>query len=277
MLNPFNASNNLDELVFANRNKTYGAYSLRKEYDARITKSVFIVLGSFVLLFISALIYSNVYPVVTPLKKAPEVPPTFLDNTIFEIDMSRGGNMATSTSQPATTPTSSSTPNRVDEYNFQITTTTTVDNIETSPTDNSGTSHSQEGNHTNNTGGGDISGTETGGSGTGGDVVNAPMVTFVPDVFPEFLNGNLHTYLASQINYPPQALAAGVQGKVIIMFDVLADGTIANVTLKRGIGFGCDEEALRVVKNMPRWKPGKQQGKSVAVRMNLPIKFETVN
>lgn len=66
---------------------------------------------------------------------------------------------------------------------------------------------------------------------------------------------------------------AGVQGAVYVTFVVEPDGNITNVKVLRGIGAGCDDEAIRVVKAMPKWKPGKQRGKSVRVQFNLPIRF----
>ena len=83
----------------------------------------------------------------------------------------------------------------------------------------------------------------------------------------------LMRYLATNIKYPPYAKEAGIQGRVFINFIVETDGSITNVKILRGIGGGCDEEAIRVVKNMPKWKPGMQRGKPVRVPFNLPVKF----
>jgi protein TonB len=69
------------------------------------------------------------------------------------------------------------------------------------------------------------------------------------------------------------ANSAGISGVVYVTFVVDKDGKIKDVKVLRGIGGGCDEEAVRVVKNMPAWKPGKQRGKSVTVQYNLPIRF----
>jgi protein TonB len=69
------------------------------------------------------------------------------------------------------------------------------------------------------------------------------------------------------------ANSAGISGVVYVTFVVDKDGKIKDVKVLRGIGGGCDEEAVRVVKNMPSWKPGKQRGKSVTVQYNLPIRF----
>jgi protein TonB len=85
--------------------------------------------------------------------------------------------------------------------------------------------------------------------------------------------GALMKYLAENIKYPPLAKESGIQGRVFINFVVEPDGSISNVKVLRGIGGGCDEEAVRVVKNMPKWSPGKQRGKPVRVSYNLPVKF----
>ena len=65
-----------------------------------------------------------------------------------------------------------------------------------------------------------------------------------------------------------------IEGKVFVQFVVDRDGSITDVVVVRGIGGGCDEEAIRVVKNSPSWKAGKQRGKNVRVRMVLPITFK---
>lgn len=80
-------------------------------------------------------------------------------------------------------------------------------------------------------------------------------------------------FLAENLYYPQAAREASVQGTVYITFVVEADGTITDIRVLRGIGKGCDEEALRVIKLMPKWLPGKQRGKPVRVQYNLPIKF----
>jgi len=77
----------------------------------------------------------------------------------------------------------------------------------------------------------------------------------------------------SKIREPAMAKDAGIKGKVYVTFVVDKDGSIADVKVLRGIGGGCDEEAMRVVKGMPRWSPGKQRGKAVRVQYNLPINF----
>jgi periplasmic protein TonB len=100
------------------------------------------------------------------------------------------------------------------------------------------------------------------------------IFTVVEDM-PGFPGGEeeLFRYLGKNIKYPAMAKDAGIKGMVYVNFVVWIDGTIKDVKVLRGIGGGCDEEALRVVENMPKWKPGKQRGKTVPVSYNLPIRF----
>ena len=80
-------------------------------------------------------------------------------------------------------------------------------------------------------------------------------------------------YLQENIKYPEMAKESGIQGIVYVTFVVEKDGRITSVKVLRGIGGGCDEEAVRVIKKMPRWKPGKQRGRSVRVQFNMPVRF----
>jgi len=107
------------------------------------------------------------------------------------------------------------------------------------------------------------------------DVQQQQIFVVVEDM-PHFPGGEaaLMKYLASHIKYPELAKESGIQGTVFINFVVEPpDGHIDHVKVLRGIGGGCDEEAVNVVKNMPKWVPGKQRGKPVRVSFNLPVKF----
>jgi protein TonB len=92
---------------------------------------------------------------------------------------------------------------------------------------------------------------------------------------PAFPGGDLARmkFLQDNIKYPIIAKESGIQGTVYVTFVVERSGAVTDVKILRGIGGGCDEEALRVVKNMPRWEPGTQRGKPVRVQFNMPIKF----
>jgi TonB family protein len=92
---------------------------------------------------------------------------------------------------------------------------------------------------------------------------------------PEFPGGldALMTFIRTRIQYPRLAIESGISGKVICGFIVNTDGSISDAKVLRGIGGGCDEEAIRVIKSMPNFKPGTQNGHPVRVRYNLPINF----
>jgi len=96
------------------------------------------------------------------------------------------------------------------------------------------------------------------------------------EAYPEFEGGveAFNTYIMKEITYPLEARQAGVEGRVDVEFVVDKDGSIAHVEAIRGIGAGCDEEAVRVVKTVPRFKPATQNGKPVRVRMVVPVVFQ---
>ena len=107
------------------------------------------------------------------------------------------------------------------------------------------------------------------------EVVEAEIFTIVEEM-PEFPGGmqKLADYLAKNIKYPQMARESGIQGRVFVNFVVEPDGHVSNVNVMRSLGGGCDEEAMRVVKAMPKWKPGKQRGKAVRVSYILPVNFK---
>jgi protein TonB len=80
-------------------------------------------------------------------------------------------------------------------------------------------------------------------------------------------------FLQDNLRYPAIARESGIQGTIYITFVVERDGSLTDIKILRGIGGGCDEEAMRVVKLMPKWAPGKQRGKAVRTQFNMPIKF----
>ncbi|MBX2842783.1 MAG: energy transducer TonB [Flammeovirgaceae bacterium] len=82
-----------------------------------------------------------------------------------------------------------------------------------------------------------------------------------------------YKYIKKNIKYPNQARKLGVEGKVYIQFIVNTDGTLSDIHIMRGIGTGCDEEAIRILENSPKWNPGKQRGRPVRQRMVFPLHF----
>lgn len=104
---------------------------------------------------------------------------------------------------------------------------------------------------------------------------NQKEVFMVVEKMPEFNGGSkaLMEYLEANINYPEAARKGGIQGGVYVTYVVETDGSISDIRIRRGIGGGCDEEAMRVVSAMPNWVAGTQRGKAVRVQFNLPIRF----
>ena len=100
------------------------------------------------------------------------------------------------------------------------------------------------------------------------------IIYTIVEQMPDFPGGQekLNKFLL-QIKYPRAARKKGVSGKVYVTFVVNSDGKIKNVKILRGLGYGLDEEVLRVVNKMPDWIPGKQNGKEVSVQFNLPVNF----
>lgn len=106
------------------------------------------------------------------------------------------------------------------------------------------------------------------------EVAEAEIFTVVEDQ-PTFPGGDEARirFLTNNIKYPQMARENSIQGTVYVTFVVERDGSVTDVRVLRGIGGGCDEEAIRVIKAMPKWNPGKQRGKPVRVQFNMPIKF----
>jgi len=107
------------------------------------------------------------------------------------------------------------------------------------------------------------------------EVVEQEVFTIVEQM-PSFPGGDqkMYEYLGKNIKYPQIARESGIQGRVFVNFVVEPDGHVSNVNVMRSLGGGCDEEAMRVVKAMPKWKPGKQRGKAVRVSYILPVNFK---
>lgn len=83
-----------------------------------------------------------------------------------------------------------------------------------------------------------------------------------------------YEYLGEKIRYPDEARRIGISGRVFVEFVVAKDGSLTDAKVVKGIGGGCDEEALRVIRKAPKWKPGKQRGRPVKVRMTVPVFFK---
>ena len=107
------------------------------------------------------------------------------------------------------------------------------------------------------------------------EIVEAEIFKVV-EVMPEFPGGaaKMMEYIQKNMKYPMMARESDIQGRVFVNFVVEPDGSISNVAVLRGIGGGCDEEAVRVVQSMPKWNPGKQRGTAVRCAFTVPIIFK---
>ena len=104
---------------------------------------------------------------------------------------------------------------------------------------------------------------------------SAQQIFTVVEKQPEYPGGTaeLFKYLSKAIKYPVIAQENGIQGRVVCSFVVNRDGSIVDIQVMRGVDASLDKEAVRVISEMPKWKPGEQRGKPVRVRFILPVQF----
>ena len=263
----------LEDIVFQNRNKSYGAYILRADYQNVIKKALIIGIGIFCLAILTPILWAKVdrkdkIIVVAEVIDVNELP----KDEVKPIE--------------PVTPPPPVEPEPQAKSQIRFTEPEIIDDSKATelPPDQDALSEAV------NIGTQNIIG------------VDEPIPTEDPDankssqpempvaikvdesnqIFtaveqnPEFMGGMdaLLKFLQKNLRYPTPAVNANVGGKVFMQFVVGQDGSITKVDVLKGIGFGCDEEAQRVVKLMPRWSPGKQSGRPVAVRYTLPISFQ---
>jgi protein TonB len=258
----------LNEIVFKNRNKNYGAYAIRSEYGNTIIKS----LGATILFFASisalALWLSNTVVEDKKIDIDGNIVP-MVDLYKVEVDVTP----LQRTEPAATRHPAASTPNTPEvSTNINDHAVEPINTPVQTPESTSGTG-SQTG--TSDVLPGGATGNNPAGTGDGPDVGPANPTSepvLAPDVPPSF--ENIGAFIQKNLKYPTFALESNVSGRVIITFVIDEEGKIISASLLKGIGYGCDEEALRVVKLMPKWKPGMVKGKPVKVSFNLPIVFK---
>lgn len=254
----------IDDLVFEFRNKNYGAYFLRKIYNRNLITSAGVATGLFLLFIAIPTIINAISSAKTEDKKidlsevdlAPPPPEDKTEPPPPEVEPP----------PPLKSTIQFTPPEPVEDNKVTETRMTTTDDL-------------KDLDISNKTEEGDKNGVDR--SLLDENVGKGPVqqednqvYTYVEQM-PEFPGGEakLLKYLADNIKYPPMASENDIQGRVIIEFVVGADGKIKDAKVAKGIGFGCDEEALRVVKSMPPWNPGKQNGRSVNVNYRVPVKF----
>ena len=269
---PNNAT--LDDIVFANRNKAYGAYALRKEYPRIVTRAL--IIGASLMGL--ALVGPTLISVLTPEKK---------EEAMVEVDLMKLPPPPIDPNEPPPPPPPPVELPKVNTVKFLPPEVKPDEEVpeETPPP---AVEELKEAVAAEKTQEGDpnaeevIAAPEESAGPTKAEVVvEAPApkddeVFTVVEQQPEFQGGQaaMYAWLGKNIKYPAAAQRANISGKVFVSFTVNTDGSITDAQVLKGLGFGTDEEAIRVVKSMPRWKPGKQSGRSVRVKYNLPISFQ---
>jgi TonB family protein len=109
-----------------------------------------------------------------------------------------------------------------------------------------------------------------------GTVADTMKKYTIVDVYPKFPGGEMarNQFLKVNIHYPDKAVKERIEGTVMVIFVIEDDGSLSNIRISKGIGGGCDEEAIRAVKTMPRWEPGIYNGKAVKVLVRMPVIFK---
>lgn len=251
-----------NDLVFEDRNHAYGAYEIRKNYD----RNLILVMAGVVLVIGTAF---GVYKIVKNLPK-PQEEEVPLDLTQFAVD-------APEEEEPLE-PLEPEIPPMEETIQF-LPPVVTNEEVTTPPPTQQDLENTAASTTTNE--GNDPFGGQAPPPPPKDPVVEKPkepeVYTFVDEVA-EFPGGavELRKYLAEHIKYPQTAVEMGLEGKCYLTFVVSENGYISNVKVKKGVTDckECDEEAIRVVKSMPRWKPGKLNGKEVNSVFSLPVTFK---
>jgi protein TonB len=248
----------LDELVFENRNKAYGAYVIRKEY-AESLKIGFFVTYAFVAVLVLCSFVMKTGEVIKEV-----VMPAIDDTTGIVVDIPHPPvpDLPPVPQKPAGGPKITSIIPVV-VYQIVETPPTAPPDIPTAP---------------------NVDGPPTGppapptSGDPGPELPAAPPVesqaVMIADKMPE-MEGDVMKFLKRNLIYPDRAVEKGTKGKVFMSFVVEKDGSVSNIQVLKGIGDGCEEEATRVIKKM-KWKPGENHGHPVRVLFHLPITF-TIN
>jgi len=264
----------LNDIVFEGRNKAYGAFILRQLYHRHLARALAIAVSLSLLLVSAPLVKEYFFPalIVSP-DIIPDLPPPLklMRPPVTEPIKELGG---AAPAHAVVRPRADVAPTVVPDKNKPLErviepVAPTVGPIDDQPI--------IEGPLTSKTGTGTGTGPGNDSVGSGKAVVPASSTPFlVAEVMPQFVGGNeaLMRYMQKNLRYPPQALRNSIEGRVFVSFTVQADGSIADVQVLKGLGFGTDEEAAKVVKNMPSWIPGQQNKRNVAVRYTIPITFQ---
>jgi len=256
----------LNDIVFKSRNKSYGAYVIRSEYGNTILKS----LGATVLFFASisllAFWLNNTVEVDKKLIMDGNIVPEVETYKTTEVELLPLKKEVAAATPPAASAanTQAVSTNFNDQALVQNTNVVEANDGGNNPTGQTGNPDATTGDGTN----GDPAGT---GENPEGVATNMPVEAANLDALPSF--DNMGIFLQRNLKYPAMALNENVSGRVVVNFIIDEEGKVEKATILKGIGYGCDEEALRVIKLMLKWKPGIKNGKPVKATFNQAIVF----
>ena len=252
-----NSFESLNDLVFENRNKEYGAYMIRKSYNDNLLFALFSAASFIGILAFAAFLFTK------NTDKVPNIKGQLMlqDSVSIFVDIT-----------PPETPE-----RKIEKVVKPKEITPKSDNLNLLASDDKKDVMIKGNDEVVINKNGKPDGVDSMPS-TIGVNVETPHSTLPSDPLPfvdqmpEF-NGNLFKYLRDNLQYPRIAAEYGTSGTVVLQFVIENDGSIGNLKILNPIGDGCTEEAIRVVKSMPRWKPGKNHGEPSRVLFNLPVKF----
>jgi periplasmic protein TonB len=245
-------SDNIDDILFENRNKTYGAFEMRRKYNKQFIISALVSVLVFVLIFLIPFIIIN-----RPEKALKESPyyTEFISSQPVDI----------------VPPEDELLPELI---KLQKKAAYTVPQVVTNADEKALSDLNSDTEEADTTLKGNNPDGSTHGVLDGEGADDDAIYTYVqePPVFP---GGDMarKSFIQHNIVYPQLAKQNKIQGIVYVSFIVEKNGTLTNAKIMQGIGAGCDDEALRVVKLMPKWKPGKRQGHEVRVQIVMPLNF----
>jgi protein TonB len=260
-----------NDIIFEGRNKNYGAYTLRRDYDKRAITGFIFAAGLLILITgagtIKGWLGLETFELINPHVNSD---PRVMKEVIFEIEAPKSGS---NKEKSEASPVNNEKP--IQSESFLIAAT---DSIETGPDIVEDTAGSSTPGSPGPGKGPDGPGKPGDGSGGGGDGNGSgydQKVFDIPEIMPTFPGGEteLFKYLKRSLRYPKLPLNEGREAVVYVAFVVMPSGEIGEISMLNKNGFGFEEEVERVVSKMPTWEPGTVDGQPVAVRFKMPVRF----
>jgi periplasmic protein TonB len=259
----------LDDIVFEHRNKAYGAYELRTSYTSNLNRAFWIGVGCFMLMLLTNFIFARQKDKQETVVNVDLTAQSLPDDELPVIEKPKEVEPPKEVEQVKTI--AYLVPEVVEETENE-TPPPPQEAIETAVISDK----TQEGKESEGIAETPPVAVETAVTKAVelAEEDNSPFLTV--EMKPSFVGGDkeMYKFLSQNLKYPSAAQRANIQGKVFLKFIVEKDGSITGVETMKGIGFGCDEEAARVVKLMPKWIAGKQNGRNVRVFFTIPVFFK---